>query len=596
MASKNSPEVPPGDSPNYDRGEDWRGMLKVGARTTDQDVLHLLSVRCDNIAAAALKFTDLLGYLNKIKFDLTQSNRILFSFLESAALHDGAVYSMISIHYNLCMGTIASSGNDSTYVREMYNELKEGRAIGVFLATEIGYGNNLINLETRATYSPHNKCLILTSPGPESFKFMPNTVPTRLPKIAVVLAKLYIGNRNYGIYPFLLRITGAHTVNPGIKISALGHKPGLMLDNAITSFTEVAMPCDSLLSGGILTLSDDGGIIRHQQSRKIAFINAIRSINLGKMCMCVGSIAMAKSAVYLTHDYGSKRLTFGPSGSMPIGDYWSFKDAQITDVANLTIFSLWLHELQNLLPEYSRSLSSAEPFGDSLVNRLIIAKALISWSAQETLVRCRERCGAQGLFSENKIIDYFLTNNVMITAEGDNQVMMLKAARQLIDSPFAPPVLDHDVVELARPLISCLEKKCRALSTALSNASPGEAFSVLNEKGDDLITAAKMWGVIDAAASASRWSDESRILKAALKIFLSEWTSRLSIEILKEKASDANEMMAALDYRIQLIRAHGDDLLQLVKEFCIPENFVDTPISSENYIVWYAKHHLGNAI
>ncbi|MGI5139380.1 MULTISPECIES: acyl-CoA dehydrogenase [unclassified Streptomyces] len=61
-----------------------------------------------------------------------------------------------------------------------------------------------------------------------------------------------------------------------------------------------------------------------------------------------------------------------------------------------------------------------------------IAKGWITWQARDITVECRERCGAQGLFPANGIADLPANIEGGITAEGDNLVIWVKAASEMV--------------------------------------------------------------------------------------------------------------------------------------------------------------------
>ncbi|WP_316248337.1 acyl-CoA dehydrogenase [Streptomyces sp. sk2.1] len=67
-----------------------------------------------------------------------------------------------------------------------------------------------------------------------------------------------------------------------------------------------------------------------------------------------------------------------------------------------------------------------------------IAKGWITWQARGVMTECRERCGAQGLFLANGIAGQLAANEGTITAEGDNLVIWVKAAGEMLLGHFTP--------------------------------------------------------------------------------------------------------------------------------------------------------------
>jgi acyl-CoA oxidase len=67
-----------------------------------------------------------------------------------------------------------------------------------------------------------------------------------------------------------------------------------------------------------------------------------------------------------------------------------------------------------------------------------IAKGWITWQARDVMTECRERCGAQGLLLSTGIAGQLAANEGTITAEGDNTVIWVKAAGELLLGGFMP--------------------------------------------------------------------------------------------------------------------------------------------------------------
>jgi acyl-CoA oxidase len=68
-----------------------------------------------------------------------------------------------------------------------------------------------------------------------------------------------------------------------------------------------------------------------------------------------------------------------------------------------------------------------------------IAKAWITWQGRAVAIECRERCGAQGLFPFNGIAELPDRYTAGITAEGDNLVIWVKAAGELLGQDLPAP-------------------------------------------------------------------------------------------------------------------------------------------------------------
>jgi acyl-CoA oxidase len=559
-----------------------------------EEILQILAGPSPVSSDARRKVALLIGLRELDGDELLRDLPKLLALHQLVAAHDTAAGAMLSIHYNLCMGTIKSLGNKSPYTRDIYSQLSQGRALGVYLATEIAYGNNLAALETEACYQPEQRVFILRSPTPRSYKFMPNTVRGDLPKVAIVMARLIVGGKKYGIVPFLLPLEVDGKIRRGVRISPLGDKPGFHLDNAITSFDNVEIPFEALLAENILEIETDGSVHLHEPKAHNRFLKAINRVQVGKLCMASTSLGMSKAALCITMHYAQKRRTFGAFGSIPIIRYHVLRDGLIVDVGLLVVFSLWLDHLVARLVAESEGRPFDSEIPEQTLNEIAIAKATISWHAQELLVRCRERCGAQGLFSANRIIDYYLGNNGVVTAECDNQVIMLKAARYLLYAepsalePTIPPAL-RSLWEPIRRYYFWLETSLRQ---ALDDALPETRFSIWNQNGNHVLRLAQVFGICEAVRSTFRDTNDQTLPELVAELFLLYWVRMFSSELLMAEIITIPQARAIDERWKQLLHQQGDAILDMIAEFGIEAAHITTPISSADYVSWYADQHL----
>ncbi|MCC8467078.1 acyl-CoA dehydrogenase family protein, partial [Photorhabdus bodei] len=442
-----------------------KSCLAIGDTGVSDNLLAILKSNCGNYPSSVKKFIELLKYIQNNNIH-TKSFNELVALHELVAPHDCAVVSMLSIHFNLAIGTITNLGVQTPYVEDLYQKLCSGRAIGVYLATELAHGNDLIAIETQANYLPEKGVFMLNSPGPNAYKFMPNTMPCELPKVAVILAQLNVSGKKYGIFPFILPLSANEKLTPGVKITPLGDKPGFYLDNAITSFDNVEIPFEGLLAGNMITLTREGKVSLHTKKLRERFSLITNRVHSGKLCMAMISVTGAKSALHITSTYGNKRQTFGYSGAMPIINYSHFKEGIAWDTLSTITHALYLKELTRKVSAILSESVKNFKFSDELLIEIITSKSLCTWRTQEILINCRERCGAQGLFSVNKISPYLISNFGTITSEGDNLVLSLKAGGMIIlnkmkeiDKTF----FQHNLFPILNNYMNFLYKKLNGL-------------------------------------------------------------------------------------------------------------------------------------
>src|SRR5947209_9795530 len=76
----------------------------------------------------------------------------LFALAGWFSLLDVSMFSLLMVHYNLCLGTVVEHGKDRSDLDDYVAELDGLEAFGPYMATELGYGNNVAALRTEAVY------------------------------------------------------------------------------------------------------------------------------------------------------------------------------------------------------------------------------------------------------------------------------------------------------------------------------------------------------------------------------------------------------------------------------------------------------------
>jgi acyl-CoA oxidase len=548
----------------------------------DERLLALIARPIENSEEAKRTFIELLAQPSLQGDALLADLPKLLRFHTTCAMHDGALASMISIHYNLCMGSIKSMGNDSDYVRSLYKQLNEGTAIGVYLATELGYGSNLFSLETEARYCPERQIFVLDSPSRQSYKFMPNSTHSPLPKIAVVMARLMVNDKFIGILPFLVPLHAGDTAFPGVRITALGHKPGMHLDNAMTSFENVELPYEALLQRGTIELDRDGQLRTLATTRSQRFMRSIERVQSGKLCMASCALAVAMAGLHINYTYAQKRQTFSPGGPVNLLAHPTYRHPLAIDVVTNLVHAAWLEQIVA-----GHGKDALKPLAPDVLNEVAILKAVSTWASQDILVRCRERCGAQGMFAANKIIGYLLNNNGAITAEGENLVIMLKAAAYFMK--HAAPASAHAVKGKKRQrLLEHLDTCIDLIRSGI--ADKRDRFL----QSEDMLLLAKLLGVRMASVRYLAHIDESPLDGVILDVFLLSQLEQHAVALVRTQAASSRQIRSWANRKQALLVQHAPLILERLKRMDM--RMLEVPISSDSYIEHYAsRHHDGQA-
>ncbi|AWK42096.1 cytochrome-c oxidase [Photorhabdus laumondii subsp. laumondii] len=580
------------DKSLYNSESTLKSYLGIGNEGVSDNLLAVLKSNCVNYQSSVKKFIELLEYIQNNNIRTKPFNELV-ALHELVAPHDCAVVSMLSIHYNLAIGTVANLGVQTPYVEDLYQKLCSGRAIGVYLATELAHGNDLIAIETQANYLPEKGVFMLNSPSPNAYKFMPNTMPCELPKVAVILAQLNVSGKKYGIFPFLLPLSVNGKLTPGVKITPLGDKPGFYLDNAITSFDNVEIPFEGLLAGNMITLTREGKVSLHIKELRERFSLITNRIHSGKLCMAMISVTAAKSVLHITSTYGNKRQTFGYSGAMPIINYSHFKEGIAWDTLSTITHTLYLRELTRKVSTILSESIKNFKFSDELLIEIITTKSLCTWRTQEILINCRERCGAQGLFTVNKISPYLISNFGTITSEGDNLVLSLKAGGMIILNKMKEinkASFQHNLFPILHDYMNFLYKKLNGL---IASNNKKINLDILNKHSGDFLELSQTYAVLSVVTTTidAYHDNNDDDLCMIIEGYLLDWIHRNMSNLLRSEVINLQESKKIDERRIEYIRQHADRINDYIPSFGVDKAGIETPISSDDYISWYANNH-----
>merc|ERR1719342_848621 len=161
---------------------------------------------------------------------------------------DPAMTTKMTVQFNLFGGTVFKLGTE-----RHHNKLLDGidslDDVGCFGLTELGYGNNAVEMETTAVYDQKTKEFVVNTPHPLAQKYWITNGAIHA-KHVVVFAQLHVGGKNEGLHGILVPIRDENMkVLPNVRVEDMGHKMGLNgVDNAKISFDNVRVPRDNLLN------------------------------------------------------------------------------------------------------------------------------------------------------------------------------------------------------------------------------------------------------------------------------------------------------------------------------------------------------------
>ncbi len=350
----------------------------------------------------------------------------------SLAWGDLSLLVKFGVQFGLFGGSILNLGTEKhhdAYLRRVGSlELP-----GCFAMTETGHGSNVADLETRAVYDAESDEFIIHTPSPAAAKdYIGNAAAHG--RVATVFAQLQVGAEEHGVHAFLVPIRdAAGTPRPGVSIWDDGEKMGLNgVDNGRLSFQHVRVPREALLDR-FATVSEDGVYESPIRSPAKRFFTMLGTLVGGRVSVALGGAAVAQKALAIAVRYAVRRRQFGPGGEaeMKLLDYPSHQRRLLPRIATSYALAFALDRLREdyVTAQHEDPVAHDHRQLDSEAAGL---KALATWHCTATVQECREACGGQGYLWANEFAALKADTDIFTTFEGDNTVLLLLVARNLL--------------------------------------------------------------------------------------------------------------------------------------------------------------------
>ncbi|MPY63898.1 acyl-CoA oxidase [Streptomyces spongiae] len=574
----------------------WRRMIsgpefsyRPGLSPTERaalsyDRLRLLNKRLDNSGIEGNNSIDGTGINDGPEHFASDPHRL-------AALHewigpvDGGLTTLASIHYNLFLGSLV----DHDHKDRDLSAFTSLQRTGTFLCTELEHGNDVAALETVAIFDRTSGGFYLHTPTPGAQKFMPNTSLTGGPKTAVVAARLIVDNQDQGVFLFLTPLSDHTGHLPGVKVRPLPERTGTPVDHSLTSFDHKWLPREALLEADHGRLDHEGTLTSNLGNKRKRFLRSINRVTMGKLCMSAGTLGMSRAALTIAVRYAHSRLIAGPKAGerMPIAAHRSHHSRLLDGLATAYAMT-FLHRTV-----VDRFAAHTEEDREEVERLAAITKGWITWQARAITTECRERCGAQGLFPANGISDLSANIEGGITAEGDNLVIWVKAASEMVfghqsAKPDTLPPGDLDDLPFLQGLLAQVESIWQARArTALRQGPSGDPvgrWNVTSAAALEMVSVhARLQAANAFAAAAERAVDPQArfLLRSLCRLFLLRQVREHTGDLLAEghlTPDQVRALPATLDAVVADLAPH---MLTLVDAFDFPAEMLSAiPIAS----------------
>jgi acyl-CoA oxidase len=567
--------------------ETWRNL--VGGR----NFTYRSGLSPDERAALSYDRLRLVNEAVDNAAELANDPHRLASLHEWTGPVDGGLCTVASIHYNLFLGSLLDHDTDS---RDLSAFISMERT-GTFLCTELAHGNDVASMETTAVLDRTTGGFVLDTPTPGAQKFMPNTSAIGGPKSAVVAARLLIDGRDQGVFLFLTPLSDENGHLPGVKVRPLPQRTGTPVDHCLTAFDHVWLPREALLEASHGRLDSKGELSSNLGNRRKRLLRSIGRITMGKLCMSAGTLGMSRTALTIAVRYAHNRFVAGSKAG-----------ERVALIAHRSHHGRLLHKLATAYAmTFLHRTTVARWAGHTdedraEVERLVaIAKGWITWQARGITIECRERCGAQGLFPANGLSDLPLNIEGGITAEGDNLVIWVKAASEMVlgreverKGSVGLPAGERSLMDLhfLRDLLAEVEALWQGRArTALREGPAGDPLSRWNETSPAALEMVSVHARLQAAdafisAAALAVDPAARcLLESLCRLFLLGQINEHTGDLLADGHMTADQVRALPRTVNAVVAELAPHMMTLVDAFDIPAEMLATiPIANGAYI------------
>ncbi|KAI0398388.1 acyl-CoA dehydrogenase/oxidase [Xylariaceae sp. FL0594] len=397
-------------------------------------------------------------------------------YREPILARDTTIGVILPIHWNLCIGTIGSYAPKRPDLIPLLEKLMRFELCGEFMLTEIGHGLDARNLETTATLQADGS-FDLDSPIPTAAKAMPPSTPwAGVGRVGVVFARLISAEgEDLGVKPFIVHINDEKgNMCKGVTCRALPTRSGSRaVDHALTTFTHVRLEPGALL-----------GSPQKAADQRADFFKQIYRVPIGTLSLSLTNIPLLRQCAYIAGTYSLRRRV-AAGGGEGNGLAESRQGATVPIIRFATQYRPILDTLVQSRVYGAFSHEAVAMFQDSKLHPLVrhavavCFKATVTMDTQAALAELTDRCGWQGLFGYNQIIENAMALRGNSIAEGDYTVLCIRLVSEVLRGRYEIPKAKMKDCLLAKHEAGVWEE-ARAMVASLKDQDfRGEEFNAL---------------------------------------------------------------------------------------------------------------------
>ncbi|EXM13640.1 hypothetical protein FOTG_17914 [Fusarium oxysporum f. sp. vasinfectum 25433] len=308
------------------------------------------------------------------------------------AARDMTAFIIVAIQVNLCIRTLCSFVKGRPDLQDLVDKLLNFDIWGGFMLTEADHG--------------------LDAP--------------------IVFARLLVDGKSHGVKPFLVCLSDACGLRPGVTSRILPTRPGTKpLYHSLTAFNHVDLPFSALL-----------GSSSEPENDRLDFLRQIWGVSAGTLSLSIMGISAIKVGTRVAAVYIERRTITAPDGPVP-GEIMSFSTQQ-RPIVEGWVQGKVLHAFARWTIGMCPNLSDATQHALATIFKATVMKA------SQILRPLTERCGWQGLCAYNQISELDLTFQGISIAEGDTLLLCIHFMSELLGEKLALPQARNRLSRLAQ--------------------------------------------------------------------------------------------------------------------------------------------------
>eukprot|EP00158_Paraphelidium_tribonemae_P006460 Partr_v1_DN27828_c0_g1_i3_m23246 putative acyl-Coenzyme A oxidase len=320
---------------------------------------------------------------------------------------------------------------DQDQAREWIQRAENYQIIGCYAQTELGHGSNVSAIETTATFIADSDEWELDSPSLSATKWWIGGLGI-LATHAIVMANLVIGDRSFGVQPFIVPIRDpvVHAAFKGVSVGDIGPKMGAnSMDNGFLRFNSYRIPRRYLLMRSVQVSSD--GQFSQSGNPKLLYITMLK---LRVDFVNFSALGLARASTIAVR-YCSVRRQFGKP-EVPVISYSAVQFRIIPPLAAAYVFAFMSQALSQEFNQLSALVNAGKSIDDSALADLHASsaglKSFCTVFTARAFEECRMACGGHGYSQFSGFSDSYGTFAHLCTAEGENWLMTQQCTRWLL--------------------------------------------------------------------------------------------------------------------------------------------------------------------